>query len=418
MRHLIVCNGSDEAAVIGKVIQGSVKETDRFVILSSRRGSAWESGSILSVPLRWSLKYCASPYWRQQDLARKAITLIAGLRGARYFGGLEDLLMQIEACDPDVLDLRELGVFGERLKPRCASRFPGRTVIAANEECALDENLASWRTYDPAAFVSIVLPTFNSERYLGLAIESCLRQTHDNFELIIVDDDSTDDTPNIIKAYSTLDPRIRHIVRKGVGRGLPEALNVGFDCAKGRFLTWFQSDNIYTSRAIEYMVQQLCTFTKVGLVYCSTHRIDEAGKPAIPFYFRPTLPPVALARSTVINGPFMYRREVMESVGPYRPECRYFEDLDFFIRAAAKFPGKFYVEPCHFYRRHSGSLTTAHSDGGRNWEVWARQMRIEHFVSGRNRVMLPTAEQLVPVRRVAETNFVTSPTFRTLSQFE
>jgi GT2 family glycosyltransferase len=400
MRHLILCNGSDEATVIakvvGKVTQRLVAPTDRFVILSSRRGSAWESGPILSVPLRWSLKYCASPYWRQWDRAGKAITLIAGLRCARYFGGIEDLLMQIDACDPDVIDLRELGAFGDWLKPRCVSRFPGRTVIAPNAECALGENTASWRIYDPTAVVSIVLPTFNSERYLRLALESCLKQTHDNFELIIVDDDSTDNTRNIINAYSAFDTRIRLIVRKGADRGLPEALNAGFDCAKGRFLTWFQSDNLYTPRAIEYMVQQLCTFTKVGFVYCSTHWIDEAGDGPTPFYFTPTLPPTVLARYNLINGPFMYRREVMEAVGPYRPECRYFEDLDFFIRACAKFPGKFYVEPCHLYRRHSGSLTTARSDEGRNWKVWTRQMRSEHFVSGRNRVMLPTVDELLP----------------------
>ena len=92
----------------------------------------------------------------------------------------------------------------------------------------------------------------------------------------------------------------------------------------------------------------------------------------------------------------MYRREVAEAIGRYRPECRYYEDLDFFIRACAMFPAKFYFEPCHFYRNHSGSLTTAYSDKGRNWKLWSRRMYDEHFAAGRKQIVLPTPNELLP----------------------
>jgi GT2 family glycosyltransferase len=397
MRYLVVCNGSAEAAVIAEGAHRFVQPTDRLITLSSRRGSAWESGSILSIALRWALKNSGSPYWHYRNRARKGMSLVGGVSSARYFLGLEDLLMQIDACDPDVIDLRRLGKFGKWLKPRCAVRFPGRSVIADGNDVAPTESLKEWRTYDPTALVSIVLPTFNCEKYLSLAIDSCLQQTHKNFELIIIDDNSTDGTRAVIEKYSNLDSRIQYLIRKDGNQGLPEALNVGFDMAKGPYLTWFQSDNLYTCRAIEYMVQQLCTFTKIGFVYCSTHFIHEADDPTALLAFTPTLPPTALARMNVINGAFMYRREVMQAIGPYRPECRYYEDLDFFIRACARFPAKFYFEPCHFYRNHSGSLTTAHSDGGRKWKVWNRKMYVEHFASGRNRVILPAIDELLPV---------------------
>src|SRR5215469_13485194 len=59
---------------------------------------------------------------------------------------------------------------------------------------------------------------------------------------------------------------------------------------------------------------------------------------------------------------FLYRREVMDAVGPYRAEYRYAEDWDFFIRACLKFSAKAYFQPCYFYRHHGSSLTSAHRD--------------------------------------------------------
>jgi GT2 family glycosyltransferase len=397
MRRLVICDGNDELNVIAEARRKAAKSNDRIIILTSRTGSAWENGAVLSIPLRWALTAIPSPFWRQRDRLRKAITLVAGLRSARFFSGIEDLLLQIDACDPDLVDLRRLGAFGQWLGPKCALRFPGRKVVINSDDDPRDEHAARWRNYDRTALVSIVLPTYNSERYLSLSIESCLKQTHENFELIIVDDNSTDRTPEIIRTYADQDSRITFVIRKQIQPGLPESLNLGFSRAQGRFLTWAQSDNLYTPAAIEYMVQQLCTFPEVGLVYCSAHHIDDAGNGiATPSFFNATFPPNALARWTVIGGAFLYRREVMDQVGPYRPECRYFEDLDFFIRACMRFPAKYYVEPCHFYRRHSGSLTSAHSDHGRKWKIWHRKMRDEHFKSGRHRIVLPTADQLIP----------------------
>jgi hypothetical protein len=398
MRHLIVCDGSDESAVLAETTRTAAPPEDRIIILSSRGGFAWESGAVLSVPLRWALGSIALPFWVQRHRMRKAIAFVAGLRSARFFDGLEDLLLQIDACDPDLIDLRRLGPFGKWLRPQCALRFPGREVLVRLDEDSPAQQVSRWRSYDRTASVSIVLPTYNSERYLSLAIESCLKQTHQNLELIIVDDNSTDGTPDIVRTYAAHDRRIRFVVRNETEPGLPESLNLGFSLAKGRFLTWVQSDNLYTPSAIEYMVQQLCTFPEVGLVYCSTHHIgDGAGSSlAAPCFFNATLPPNALARWTVISGSFLYRRDVMERVGPYRPECRYFEDLDFFVRVCTQFPAKFCIEPCHFYRRHSGSLTSAYSDHGRNWKVWQRRIRDEHLKSRRNRILLPTADQLIP----------------------
>src|SRR5690606_22425727 len=102
-------------------------------------------------------------------------------------------------------------------------------------------------------FVSIVLPTYNGARYLAQSIESCINQTYTQWELIIVDDASTDDTPAIISHYVQLDSRIR-TVRHSTNRKLPAALNTGFDMARGEYFTWTSDDNYYRPEALGVMV--------------------------------------------------------------------------------------------------------------------------------------------------------------------
>jgi len=319
----------------------------------------------------------------------KAIAIAAGLRSARFFPNLEDLLVNIEACDPDIIDLGKLGSFGRWLSARCARRLPGRRIITDSDGYSHDENVASWRSYDPTALVSIVLPVYNGEKYLTLSIESCLAQTHQNFELIIVDDGSSDNTPAIIGKYVTADRRIK-LIRNDRNIGLPEALNLGFKFSQGDFLTWTSDDNFYTETAIEYMVQQLCTFTEIGFVYCAVQHIDETGDrigPQLP------LPPTAMAWMCSVTACFLYRREVMNAVGPYRSAYRYIEDWDFFIRACLKFPAKFYYEMCYCYRHHGRSLTSVHRD---KWKVLGEKLHREHFGSRDNKIVVPTLKQLMP----------------------
>lgn len=219
MRHVILCEG-DEPTVISEAMRSDPGSSDRIVVLSLRRGPAFETGNILNIPLQWALKAAASPHWRQRHKVRKAIALATGLRSVRFLGDVEDLMINIEASDPDVIHIRDLGTFGAWLQRKCTSRFPGRKVVISPSEYTYDESAASWRTYDPTALVSLVLPVYNGTKYLSLSIESCLAQTHRNLELIVVDDGSVDNTPDIINRFSEVDTRIKH-VRNEINLGLP-----------------------------------------------------------------------------------------------------------------------------------------------------------------------------------------------------
>src|SRR3989338_10314783 len=102
--------------------------------------------------------------------------------------------------------------------------------------------------------VSIVLPTYNGARYLRQSIDSCLSQTYKNIELIIVDDCSTDETPDIVHSYN--DPRIRY-VRNKTNQRLPRSLNIGFALTTAEYLTWTSDDNEFLPQAIETMLKVL-----------------------------------------------------------------------------------------------------------------------------------------------------------------
>lgn len=204
--------------------------------------------------------------------------------------------------------------------------------------------------------VSIVLPTYNGSRYLATSIESCLSQTYPNFELIIVDDCSTDTTPDIIKQYVSRDNRITYI-RNDKNKKLPQSLNIGFEKARGEFFTWTSDDNYYASGAIEKMVSTLQSNPSVGLVYCNYTTIDEDGKVTGTMIFNDV-------NESMVNwlgcgACFLYKAELHSQLKGYDMSAFLIEDYDFFIRALTK--TKFYYLPdtdLYYYRLHAGSLTS------------------------------------------------------------
>ena len=113
--------------------------------------------------------------------------------------------------------------------------------------------------------ITIIMPTYNQSKYIQEAIDSVLSQTFKNFELIIVDDGSTDETPKIIDEQT--DPRISIIHKKNGGTG--SALNIGFDIAMGDYETWLASDNKYHHKALEEMYNILESRKDVDFVYCN-----------------------------------------------------------------------------------------------------------------------------------------------------
>ena len=210
------------------------------------------------------------------------------------------------------------------------------------------------RLKSPLPLVSVVLPTYNRARLLPHAIRSVLAQTHDNLELIIVDDNSPDDTADVVHSFR--DPRIRY-VRNDPNLKLPRALNRGFSMANGELLTWTSDDNMFMPEAVEKMVARLqkgdCDFTYADYYqFCSQ---DEDGKPMELRHER--LPDeLQLEKGNHIGACFLYTRRLYEAVGDYDPELFLVEDYDYFLRSAKRFNFCHIAEPLYYFRRDEETL--------------------------------------------------------------
>jgi glycosyltransferase involved in cell wall biosynthesis len=202
--------------------------------------------------------------------------------------------------------------------------------------------------------VSIVLPTYKRARVLPHAIRSVLAQSYTNWELIVVDDNSPDDTAQVVAAFT--DPRIRY-VKNDPNLKLPRALNRGFSLARGEYLTWTSDDNLFAEHAIEKMVARLQA-GDCDLVYADYWLFSEDdadGKPRDPQHDK--LPDrVQLERGNHMGACFLYTRRVYEVVGDYDPDLFLVEDYDYFIRASKAFSFAHIGEPLYYFRRDDGTL--------------------------------------------------------------
>lgn len=202
--------------------------------------------------------------------------------------------------------------------------------------------------------VSIILPTYKRAHVLPHAIRSVLSQTYKNLELIIVDDNSPDDTAAVVKSFD--DVRIRY-VKNDPNLKLPRALNKGFSLANGAYLTWTSDDNVFADNAIEKMVDTLqakdCEFVYAD--YYLFADLDAAGNPLDARHEK--LPSkLQLEKSNHIGACFLYTRKVYEEVGEYDPELFLVEDYDYFIRIAKRYSVCHIPEPLYFFRRHDDAL--------------------------------------------------------------
>lgn len=206
----------------------------------------------------------------------------------------------------------------------------------------------------PCPIVTIVLPVFNGERYLEQSINSCIAQTFVDWELIVVDDASTDNTSNIIDRFVEVDGRIiKH--RHNENKKLPGALNSGFSLSRGTYLTWTSDDNLYRPEALAEMVSFLEQHREFSVVYADYQVIDENGT-SLNLFSVP--PPEELVLCNAIGACFLYRRAVHELLNGYDESRFLVEDYDFWLRASQRFR---IAPPLHMvlydYRIHGKTLT-------------------------------------------------------------
>jgi glycosyltransferase involved in cell wall biosynthesis len=205
--------------------------------------------------------------------------------------------------------------------------------------------------------VSIVLPTHNGARFLRESIDSCLAQVYRSLELILVDDASTDATPDILAEYMRRDSRV-FTIRNEKNLRLPQSLNVGFSRARGRYFTWTSDDNRYRPHAIKTMVYMLDHRPEVDLVYTDYSVIDNTGA-TVAYHLALTIE--RLVRVNCVGASFLYRRLVHETLNGFDAGKPLVEDYDFWLRAARWFHFEPLPLDLYEYRQHEGTLSTKHA---------------------------------------------------------
>lgn len=201
--------------------------------------------------------------------------------------------------------------------------------------------------------VSIVLPVYNGEENLEKSIESILNQTYQNIQLILVDDCSTDKTPDIIDTYIKKDSRIC-LIRNEENLKLPASLNAGFRIAEGEYYTWTSDDNIYHESAIETMVNCMEENPIYSMVYCNVILIGQEGE----ILRKNKLPdPEQLLFKNTVGACFLYRSEIAHKVGEYDETLFLAEDYDYWLRIYQEGKIKHMKQFLYYYRCHDNSLT-------------------------------------------------------------
>lgn len=124
--------------------------------------------------------------------------------------------------------------------------------------------------------ISVIMPAYNVESYIGKSIESVLEQTYRNFELIIVNDGSQDSTSSVIKEYQMRDNRIKYVEQ--INQGVSAARNTGIKKADGKYISFLDADDLWTKDALEKMYHRMINTSDCHFVYGRTEEIFLSGE--------------------------------------------------------------------------------------------------------------------------------------------
>lgn len=187
--------------------------------------------------------------------------------------------------------------------------------------------------------VSVLLAVYNGERHLEESLRSVLNQRFTDFELIVVDDGSTDRTPGILGAAASADPRV--VIVRQENRGLTASLIRAMTTARGEYLARQDADDISPPERFQRQVDYLDAHPSVAALGTWADVIDGSG--AVVGVLKPASGARAIERglwtlrSTLVHGSMMMRKQSLEAVGGYREAFRLCQDYDLWLRLITRF---------------------------------------------------------------------------------
>ena len=301
---------------------------------------------------------------------------------------------------------RELGV-EYRLDPTHETEYTLESFAAEMREACLRVTHQEvrwgevWAECEPvtaavAPRVSVVMSTCNNSAFLPLALESIAQQTFKDFEWIVVDDGSTDDTAAILARYP--DPRMRSIVhteRQGLTRSLNEALA---QC-RGAYIARMDGDDVALPERLAKQVAFLDTHPSVGLLGTGFMYIDgsNAVQGVEPVFATDSeIRARLLIHNCFGHGTVMVRRDVLERVGGYDETYRFAQDYDLWLRIAEQCEVANLSEFLYCWRKSGSSVSATHAGEQEQYAA-----RAKSSASARGILPVPASQTVAPVMHAA-----------------
>lgn len=210
--------------------------------------------------------------------------------------------------------------------------------------------------------ISIIIPCYNSEQFIDRTIKSVLSQTFSDWELLLIDDHSTDKTKDILEKYAKNDTRIKILQTKENSGGPALPKNIGIENAKGEYIAFLDHDDEWLPEKLE---KQLAVFKnskdeKLGLVSCGVRLINNKNKEfaTVTQKNNNIFPDILIRNPIFSNSSVLIKKEVIDIVGKRDENLKYSEDYDYWLRIAGAGYNFFYIkEPLFKYYFHENNVT-------------------------------------------------------------
>jgi glycosyltransferase involved in cell wall biosynthesis len=244
--------------------------------------------------------------------------------------------------------------------------------------------------------VSVVMSAYNAGLFVAEAVQSILKQTYRDFECIVIDDGSTDDTLAILRAYAGRDDRLRVISREN--RGLIASLNEGIALARGEFIARMDADDIALPRRLERQVDRLRQNGEVVALGTGIVLIDPAGRPLMRWHHKLVHEDIVkrLVRgdgSALTHPTVLMRREAVLELGGYDERFEAAEDFDLYLKLSEVGKLENMDEVLLHWRQHPASVNATRS------QLWTSKKRLALKEAIDRRGSSSFATALVPQQR-------------------
>jgi len=264
--------------------------------------------------------------------------------------------------------------------------------------------------------ISVIMPSYNHEKYIPYAIESVLNQTFNDFELIIIDDASKDKSIEIIKMYEEKDSRIKTTFHDG-NRGIARTVNECIEEAEGKFIALFSSDDVWVKDKLKKQLKVLEKNENL-VVWSEGLVIDAQGKPTGETFTQKhdalkrkksgNIFEELLKENYICGQSIIFKKENIKNI-KYDEKLKYLNDYKFMVDLARRFEFYFIPEPLAMYRIHGKNSILSDKINWQKDNIMIRNYFLREYgddISNKtkNKIMLSLSRSYLNIRKKENAN--------------